>query len=134
MSWSTLSEADMNDLPWVVNHMSHLETLTEAQAERIGTLTELVERLQRENTSLKQARWSSSFAEFNGYDRSAGSRPTARSSIAPRANRVVSSGKALLRIGVAAGPRRAGHLARQMSDQPSPEQHLTIRRGHVLDD
>jgi hypothetical protein len=73
MSWSTLSEADMNDLPWVVNHMSHLETLTEAQAERIGTLTELVERLQRENTSLKQARWSSSFAEFNGYDRSAGS-------------------------------------------------------------
>lgn len=51
-----------------VNHMSHLETLTEAQAERIGTLTELVERLQRENTSLKQARWSSSFGDFNGYD------------------------------------------------------------------
>jgi hypothetical protein len=47
--------------------------LTEAQAERLGALTELVDRLQRENTSLKQARWFSSFADFNGYERAAGS-------------------------------------------------------------
>jgi hypothetical protein len=57
----------------VAHHMSHLEALTEAQAERLGTLTELVDRLQRENTSLKQARWSSAFGEFTGYDQHAGS-------------------------------------------------------------
>ena len=45
----------------VVNHMSHLEALTEAQAERLGTLIELVDRLQKENTLLKQAQWSSAF-------------------------------------------------------------------------
>jgi hypothetical protein len=39
----------------IANHMSHLEALTEAQTERIGTLTELVDRLQRENASLKQS-------------------------------------------------------------------------------
>jgi hypothetical protein len=66
-------EPDIDDSLQVVNHISHLEALTEAQAERLGALTELVERLQRENTSLKQARWSSSFGEFNGYDRPAGS-------------------------------------------------------------
>jgi hypothetical protein len=32
-----------------------IEALTEAQTERIGTLTELVDRLQRENASLKQS-------------------------------------------------------------------------------
>lgn len=53
--------------------MSRLEALTEAQAERLGTLTELVDRLQREYASLKQARWSSAFSDFIVFDQHAGS-------------------------------------------------------------
>jgi hypothetical protein len=52
----------------VANHMSYLEALAEAQAERLDMLTELVDRLQRKNTSLKQARWSSAYGVFAGYD------------------------------------------------------------------
>jgi hypothetical protein len=52
---SRTTGADENDFMQIANHMSHLEALTEAQTERIGTLTELVDRLQRENASLKQS-------------------------------------------------------------------------------
>jgi hypothetical protein len=56
----------------VANHMWYLEALAEAQAERLDTLTELVDHLQRKNTSLKQARWSSAYGVFGGYDQHAG--------------------------------------------------------------
>jgi hypothetical protein len=45
--------------------------MTKAQAERLSKLTALVERLQRENASLKKCRWSAAFGHFRNSARGA---------------------------------------------------------------
>ncbi|RSH83638.1 hypothetical protein EHS25_005542 [Saitozyma podzolica] len=55
----------------VAYHLSDLEALTKAQAERLSKLTALVERLQRENTTLKKCQWSAAFGNFRDSARGA---------------------------------------------------------------